>query len=365
MLHNVNKIWLESFFESGAFLRRPNGQTYLWQNPKLLNKNKQVNSVSYDDIGDAKIRLQSFFSSHEDVYDSSAFLSNLFAVDLQKLLSTHFSSLTSTFGAQDFQSAKKESFEESYRLIQGKIQRQEIEKAVPCVFRRSERRPELADRISWFRNLLSAPESLYAYGFWNQEFGIMGASPELLFERDGNLIHSMALAGTMFRSVESDPQKFLKNPKEVHEHRLVVEDLEKQLKQLGWVKKSEMEVLQLPTLFHLRTLFEAEVGSKNDSELIRLLHPTPALGIHPRAFGFHWLEQLPEQKDRELFGAPLLFQFEKKQSTCLVAIRNIQWGPYGSKIGAGCGIVQQSQLENEWAELQNKLDSIFKILGMK
>lgn len=365
MLQSINKVWLENFFESGAFLRKGNGQTFLWLGPWQKNNNKQVNTSSSNVSGSGKISLQSFFSSHEDMYEAATAGVQISAVDLQKLLSKHFPDIKSSIAPQDFQSARKDNFEESYRSIQGKIQRQEIEKAVPCVFCRTEKKPEPSDKVFWLQNLLSAQEGLHAYGFWNSEFGIMGATPELLFERDGNIIHSMALAGTMFRSVESDPQKLLKSTKDVHEHLLVVDDIEKQLSQLGWVKKGEMQVLQLPTLFHLMTLFEAEVGAKTDAELIRLLHPTPALGIHPRAFGFHWLEQLPEQKDRGLFGAPLLFQHGKKQSTCLVAIRNIQWGGYGSKIGAGCGIVQQSQLEPEWNEIQNKLDSIYKLLGMK
>lgn len=365
MPQSVTNEWFKIFFQDGAFLRRPNGQTYLWSGPWKKFSNTLDKSSGFVVHTENLIRAQKFFSSQAQLFLSSTACVQSTAVEVQKLLFQFFPDREAVFQRKDFSQLQKGFFEEGFRQIQGKIQRGEIEKAVPCSFVHSEKKPTGQDQVSWLKKLLAAPEGLYAYGFWNQDQGMMGATPEILFERDGNMIQSMALAGTMLRSEESNPQKLLKNSKERHEHQVVVEDLENQLSKIGWVKKGETKVMELPTLFHLMTPFEAEAGDKSDEELIRLLHPTPALGIHPRAFGFHWLEQLPEQKEREALGAPLLFQYGKKKSTCLVAIRNIQWGPFGSKIGAGCGIVEESELEKEWQEIQKKIDSIFLILGMK
>jgi menaquinone-specific isochorismate synthase len=47
-----------------------------------------------------------------------------------------------------------------------------------------------------------------------------------------------------------------------------------------------------------------------------------------------------------------------------VAIRNAQWFEGSIHIGAGCGIVPQSLLKNEWKEIQLKMQSIKNILGL-
>jgi len=353
--HSINKEWFESFLREGAFLKRSDGQMYLWSGP-------WKNSIKSDSYN---VSLQNFFSSHALKFYSQNEVLQISADELQKLLFQYFPNSTGEISTKDFSTAHKESFFENFQTIQGKIQRQEIEKAVPCSLIRTEKKPTYSDKVCWIKKLIQTSSELFSYGFWSKENGVMGATPETLFERDGHVIQSMALAGTLFRSNEATAQQLLKSEKDRHEHQVVVDDIENQLSRLGWVKKGDLQVIELPTLFHLKTTFESEIGMKTDEELIQHLHPTPALGVHPRAFGFHWMEQLLEQKDRDLHGSPLLFQYGKKKSTCLVAIRNIQWGNYGAKIIAGCGIVKESQLESEWNEIKNKIDSVLQLLGMK
>lgn len=358
MVQGINEDWFRCFFKNGAFLRKESGQVVVWQGPWRDSSQEQSES---------SISVQDYFSSNATQYSTVNGFLQLSAVDLIRCLTRAFPEPNNDgrIKIADFSKLNQELFAESFRIIQGKIQREEVEKAVPCQFAYTERRPEIEDQIQWLKSLLSAPENLFPFGIWSEHFGLMGASPEILFSREGHLIHSMALAGTMLRSADCNPQSLLKSSKDRHEHQLVVADLEQQLGQLGWVKKSETHVLELPTLFHLRTSFEAEIGNRSDEDLIRQLHPTSALGVYPRAFGHHWLEQLPEQQQRGAFGAPVLFRYGKMHSTCVVAIRSLFWGAQGSKVGVGCGIVRESQFDTEWEELKNKLDSIWKLLGMQ
>jgi FtsP/CotA-like multicopper oxidase with cupredoxin domain len=57
----------------------------------------------------------------------------------------------------------------------------------------------------------------------------------------------------------------------------------------------------------------------------------------------------------------------------LVCIRNMMWSRLNQntdgpkielKIGAGCGLVQDSQLEREWGEVLLKINSVKRILGI-
>ena len=83
------------------------------------------------------------------------------------------------------------------------------------------------------------------------------------------------------------------------------------------------------------------------------LHPTPALGAFPKEAGFTWLENYNQQMPRGRYGAPVGCLLNN-QATCIVAIRNVQWKGSQAKIGAGCGIVKESVLENEWNEIRNE-----------
>lgn len=263
-----------------------------------------------------------------------------------------------------FVEPEKSSFEQSFQIIQGKIQRGEIEKAVPIVFAKSPVTPAAEDIVGGMLRMRDLPVALHAYGFWDHGRGILGATPEILFHRKAMLLETVALAGSCPREDAANRTPLLKDPKEMREHELVVNDLMTRLKPLGWLKKSETEVLELPTLLHLQTRFEVSGCAKRDSELVKLLHPTPALGVAPRAYGFQWMRELPEQKDRALFGAPLLFRVSDDETMALVAIRSILWDEAGSRVGSGCGIVAASEIDREWQELAVKRRTMFQVLGM-
>jgi menaquinone-specific isochorismate synthase len=264
----------------------------------------------------------------------------------------------------NFLPPSQDHFAESFRLIQGKIHREEIEKAVPIVFAQSEGKPQPADLANFMMQSLQYGPELFPFGFWDHGRGVFGATPEFLFRRQAMVVESMALAGSCPKSEKAERMPLLKDPKELREHELVVNDLTTRLKALGWLQQYPTEEIELPHLFHLRTRFELTGCTKQDIELVHHLHPTAALGVAPRAYGFSWLRELPEQSDRGLFGAPMLFKINPEESICLVAIRSLTWDEQGSRIGAGCGIVRDSQLEREWREACAKIEFTKNLLAI-
>lgn len=210
---------------------------------------------------------------------------------------------------------------------------------------------------------LTNSKDLHIYGYWSLQGGILGATPEPLFKVQGNKLHTAALAGTSHN--KRDATEFLNDPKEKNEHQLVIDGIKNSLKNFGKIEIGNTKVLRLQTLSHLMTPIELELNALADiSTLVTSLHPTPAIGAVPKDEGMRWLRYYDTRHPRKHFGAPVGYCYGNTIS-CLVAIRNVQWTPKGMAIAAGCGIVEQSQPENEWNELQLKIESTYQMLGFK
>lgn len=259
----------------------------------------------------------------------------------------------------------KADFATSLETIQNRIARGEIHKAVPVVFARSRQVVTVEDRAQMLLHLTKAPDTLYVYGFWQDGEGVLGATPETLFEyREGQLT-TMALAGTCPKSESTERESLLNDEKEMLEHRLVREDIVDVLKSYGKVQTSEPYILELPTLYHLKTDIRVQCSETPQwVDLVYRLHPTPALGVSPRSAGYEWMSALPGQEGRARYGAPFAF-LGPEEALCLVGIRNLQWNRDFAMIGSGCGIVAASELEREWRELYHKRLSVRKIVGLE
>jgi isochorismate synthase EntC len=372
----ADESWWTTFLNKGAILRESESSCWIWfsnanNDPDELSKNK-INTIVYKTFFGRLVEGLGPLDGPIEVPISlfKKYLLRKFEVELTKS--------KDLIKKSDFKSASQEGFEKSLREIFLKINRGEIEKAVPIIFCRSKKTASSSNRMKWLLSAIDAPKNLWVYGFWkkiaNQEVGIMGVTPEILFDLKEGRLETMALAGTLPKSEAQERGPLLSDPKERWEHDLVVQDLKLQLAKFGGVICGETELVELPTLFHLRTKLAVNLSagdfSKNSAqgktieEMIQLLHPTPALGVSPRSYGYQWMSELPDQADRNLHGAPICFSLPHR-TLCLVAIRNIQWDKNGIQIGAGCGIVKESRLAREWSEVNQKISSVFQSIGIE
>lgn len=242
----------------------------------------------------------------------------------------------------------------------------QIDKAVPYVAAKAKGTLPTVELVKCFLHLAEAPASLHVYGFWTNGEGFVGATPEILFEKKDQAITTMALAGTLAKTSTGRGDNLLKDKKELQENQLVVDDIKQQLRALGRVKTYAAEILDLPTLWHLITHIELTLDEDIPViDLVKRLHPTPAMGVAPRRFGWRWMREWPQQSTRGHFGSPFLMKVDENHWMCLVAIRNIEWTQSHMFIGSGCGVVKNSELEREWLELFYKRQSVKKILGIK
>ncbi|WP_319609289.1 chorismate-binding protein [Oceaniferula marina] len=207
---------------------------------------------------------------------------------------------------------------------------------------------------------LGAP--FYSYGWCDGARGFCGGTPELLFALDACRLKTMALAGTA-KADERDV--FAVDGKEIREHEFVAQTLVAKLSDIGDVTRGGREMMDLGQLVHFHTAIDVELfAPRGMDDLIRRLHPTPALGPLPRTVDT--LRSLAEWRDRlhcpSHFGAP--FGLLHDGVFCsVVAIRGVHWDGLNISVPAGCGVIEASRLVNEWRELRLKREAVKSVFG--
>ncbi len=261
-------------------------------------------------------------------------------------------------------------FQVKFEMVQQAIAQNEIRKAVPVIFSRATGTLTAAMRAKMIANVLREAKKPTPYGFWTPDEGILGATPEILFSYDKRegVLETMALAGTRASALEAR-SSLVNDPKEMFEHDLVIKGLKEKLGAAGDLHVSPTYVWDLGVISHLRTdisveFVKAPAAENLFSEMCMLLHPTAALGVSPNEADWRFLKKYDGSQSRFRFGAPFGFLNPTGKSVVLVAIRNIQWVEDQLLLGAGCGVVEQSRLENEWQELEVKRRSVRAILGI-
>jgi menaquinone-specific isochorismate synthase len=205
--------------------------------------------------------------------------------------------------------------------------------------------------------MATMPLPLQSYGWLEGDTGFAGATPELLFSIDGSSLETMALAGTA-RSEDQDA--FAADEKEIREHEFVATTLVDKLTTIGKVNRSPRETLHLGPIVHFHSPIKVRLHHPGDPlPLIRLLHPTPALGPLPR--NHTTLAQLADWRRRlnapPAFGAPFGVSHNGRFEA-VVAIRGIWWNAHSLMLPSGCGVIQASRLVNEWRELRLKREAV-------
>jgi isochorismate synthase EntC len=204
-----------------------------------------------------------------------------------------------------------------------------------------------------------------AYGYAYQHHALIGVTPEMLFAKDGRGYQTIALAGT--RPVDRAAE-LLRDPKEMREHRMVVEDIVRRVAPFGNVEVEPIRIVELPSIAHLATPIRFEESGADRmsfADIVRRLHPTAALGAWPRTeAGERWLRDADRGVKRRTFGAPLGLERDERRGIALVAIRNLQWHGDILRVGSGAGVIAESRLEREFEELREKREQVKNLFGV-
>lgn len=205
------------------------------------------------------------------------------------------------------------------------------------------------------------------------QHAFLGATPEVLIQKEGEQVTTMALAGSIARG--SNPgedialaDELLHSLKNRHEHQLVVQAIVNSLD--GIVEDlsvaDEPVVLALRNIQHLLTPIGGRVDDHQVSllDLVRRLHPTPAMGGVPTADAMAFLRR-NEPVPRGWYAAPIGWLDAQGNGLFVVAIRSAVIQHNRAWLYAGAGIVGDSQPEHEWAETALKFRPMLGAFGIE
>ena len=203
---------------------------------------------------------------------------------------------------------------------------------------------------------------------------LVGASPELLVARRGEVVTCRPFAGSAPRS--SDPETDRANgaalaasAKNLYEHRLVVDELRAALEPLC----VDLQVAETPelsstsTVWHLSTPVTARLRETSTTalELAVALHPTPAVGGVPRAEATDMIRDL--EGDRGFYAGAVGWCDAAGDGRWVVSIRCavLAADRRSAEARAGGGIVADSDPDDEVAETTTKFRTILSALGVQ
>jgi menaquinone-specific isochorismate synthase len=255
---------------------------------------------------------------------------------------------------------KTEGFKMAFRRIRREVLSGRLTKMVPVL---TECGMAEGEPAALLQAVMKAPANLWGYARAVNGNGFLGATPELLFQREGNEVRTMALAGT---AKPGDDAAFLTDVKEIGEHEIVAEFLAERLGTLGPVQRDARHLCEAAGLRHFQTgLSVTSTALPDSNHLVQLLHPTPAVGCLPRED--EWLAKLREYraflKVPGFFGAPFGFSHAGAQHF-VVSIRGLGWEGQRITLPSGCGIVGGSAFDHEWRELRLKREAVVRLLGI-
>jgi isochorismate synthase len=197
----------------------------------------------------------------------------------------------------------------------------------------------------------------------------IAATPERLLTQRGTRVEVDALAGTTPRSPDAAEDQaltaaLLSCPKNLHEHRLVVDAVDAALRPCS----SRLEVPERPEVMllnnaqHLWSRVKAEVSPETDLfALAERLHPTPATNGQPRGEASAWLRGADPFERGWYTGAAGIVEPDLS-GELWVLLRCAELDGDTAYLYAGAGIVAGSDPLAEWRETEDKLAAMLTAL---
>jgi isochorismate synthase len=203
---------------------------------------------------------------------------------------------------------------------------------------------------------------------------LLGASPELLVSRTGDLISCTPLAGSVPRA--ADPEEDARraaglraSEKDLAEHAFVVDAIVHALKEVC----VDVEPAAAPTLISTDTLWhlaspitarlEDTASGPSALRLAQMLHPTPAVGGVPAAAAAEAIADL-EGDLRDYFAGCVGWVDGAGDGVFAITIRAAVIDGSRLRLFAGAGIVAGSDPDLEVVETGAKLATMMRVTGL-
>jgi menaquinone-specific isochorismate synthase len=195
----------------------------------------------------------------------------------------------------------------------------------------------------------------------SEDSSFIGCTPERLASFNKDFILTEGLAGSTPRGKTASEDvklenELLKSRKDRNEHEFVINAIYQSLKTYS----DSLHIPELPSIKkltnvqHLYTPIRAHIkDGVSKTEVLKNLHPTPAVGGYPREQAIPYISQF-EDFDRGWYAAPIGWINANGDGEFVVAIRSGLIKKEEVNFYAGCGIVKDSDPLKEWEETNLK-----------
>jgi isochorismate synthase len=241
----------------------------------------------------------------------------------------------------------KSDYLEQANLFIERIKNEKLQKAILSRIKKVE--VDSTKLIDYFDRLCDKYPNTLVYLASSPLFGTwLGATPEVLLKVENEVAETMSLAGTK-KSESIDWTS-----KEIEEQSIVTDYVKEIIQDLN---PKEIHIngpytYQAGPVFHLRTDFKFDLLNDNIFNLVKKLHPTPAIGGLPLVNSLKLIVET-EKHDRNLYTG-FIGLINENQSNLFVNLRSCQIIGNNAYLYLGGGFTKDSILIDEWGETENK-----------
>ncbi|CAM3122345.1 isochorismate synthase MenF [Leuconostoc rapi] len=232
---------------------------------------------------------------------------------------------------------------------------------------------QLSDALDISRLITALKTQKNAYRFilkQHQEL-FVSATPERLVKVMAGQLETAAVAGTVRRgtTISEDValgQSLFNSAKNRQEHQYVVDNIFQKLQMVttDLIVPKTPKLLSNKQVQHLYTPINGRIDpAYGVVDIMRRLHPTPALGGVPQEEAQHYI-RLHEKKPRGLFAAPIGYYTANSSGEFIIGIRSmhVNQTTHLATLFAGAGIVSDSNAEQELQETNLKFEPMRQLL---
>jgi anthranilate synthase component I len=229
------------------------------------------------------------------------------------------------------------------------------------------------DGISLYRSLRRVNPSPYLFFVRTPSFEVVGASPELLLQVEGDRLTTHPIAGTRPRGADEREDQILaeqlqRDPKERAEHIMLVDLGRNDLGRVarpGTVTVSKyMEVERYSHVLHLVSHVEARLKPGLDAlDALRAVFPAGTLSGAPKVRAMQ-LIAAAEGERRGLYGGAVGYLGYDGNLDTAITIRSAVLREGQAHIHTGAGIVAGSVPEKEFEETEHKAAALRRAIEL-
>ena len=223
--------------------------------------------------------------------------------------------------------------------------------------------PFHGDSFHLYTALRELNPSPYMYYLNLNECKVVGASPEILIRLEGSQVTLRPIAGTRKRGANEEEDKInekdlLSDPKELAEHLMLIDlgrnDVGK-VSKIGSVQVTEKMIVEKYS--HVMHIVSNVVGQISEGlkamDVLKATLPAGTLSGAPKIRAMEIINEI-EPSSRGIYGGAIGYISWNGDIDTAIAIRTAVIKDQLMHVGAGAGIVADSDPEKEWLECIQK-----------